>query len=105
MITFKWTRYYIDKKKPFPVYDWKVGEWTTFTVEVDGDNIVVNGHSMPVKYSNGEYAWQCRKTFIRAEGGAEGLYKMIEEGHDWNGYILNVVNWIENFGKIREALI
>lgn len=101
MITFKWRRYYIDKKKPFPVYDWKMGEWTEFTVEADGDNIVVNGHSMPVKESR-EYAWQCRKTFIRAEGGAQGLYKTIEKEHSWNGLVLDVVNWIENFGKTRK---
>lgn len=101
MITFRGRRYCIDRKKPFPVYDWKMGEWTTSIVEVDGDTIVVNGHSMPVEDSK-EYAWQCRKTFIRAKGGAQGLYRSIEKEHSWNGLILDVVNWIENFGKTRE---
>lgn len=98
---FRGRRYYIDKKKPFPSCNWKAGEWTEFTVKTDGDNIVVNGYSMPVKDDN-EYAFQCKKTFIKSQGGAQGLYRQIEKEHGWNGLILDVVNWIVNFGK-KEA--
>ena len=108
MITFKWRRYYIDKKKPFPAYDWKAGERTAFNIDVDGDNIVVNGYSMPVKEDKRftyTFTWSCKKTFIRAQGGAEGLYKFLDGGKDncWTAYVGDIVNWVVTFGKKQEV--
>ncbi len=88
----------IDKKKPFPRNNWESKGWTVFHVEVDGDNIVVDGYSMPVKKDR-EFAVSCKKTFIKAQGGAEGLYKCIDSWKGWNCHADEVCSWIVTFGK------
>lgn len=104
MTTFKARKMEIDRRKPFPRTNWKSGEWTVFNIDVDGDNIVVDGYSMPVKEDR-EFAFQCKKTFIKARGGAEGLYKFLDK--EKNGCMValvgNIVNWIVTFGKRKEV--
>lgn len=89
-----------DRKKPFPVYDWKEHERRDFTVEIDGENIIVDGYSMPVKEDR-EFTFSCKKSFIKAIHGAEGLYKFIdkEKSGAMECYVRNIVNWVMVYGK------
>lgn len=101
MMEVKALRLTIDKKKPFPRSNWESKGWTVFRVEVDEDNIVVDGYSMPVK-EDGEFAVSCKKTFVKAQGGAEGLYKRIDRWKSYSCIAGEVCSWIVTFGKRRE---
>ncbi len=75
-----------------------------FIVKVDGDNIIVDDYSMPVKKENGSFyafVFSAKKTSIKASGNAAELYDFIVKEKDgvFSCYIWNLVNWIINFGK------
>jgi hypothetical protein len=82
-------------------FDIELGERERdFTVEIDGENIIVDGYSMPVKEDR-EFTFSCKKSFIKAIHGAEGLYKFIDEEKSgaMECYVRNIVNWVLVYGK------
>ena len=94
--------YSIDKKKPFPVYDWKGDGWRDFIVEQKRESLVVDGYSIPIKEDN-EFVFSCKKTFIKARGGAEGLYQYLQNKHTACSFKSQLLSWIVTFGKREEG--
>lgn len=86
-------------------------EIRTWNIEADGDAIIIDGYSMPVKADESrQFVYQLRKTFIRAKGGLDGLVQYIRwEIGRWPEYqngqgVCQLVNWVTTYGKKKENI-
>lgn len=81
-------------------------EVKSWGISADGDNIIVDGYSMPVTEDpTREYVMQLRRKFIRATNGIDGLLKFMEREIEWTpDYqdgrgVTQIVNWVTTYGK------
>ena len=78
-------------------------------VSRDGDNLIVDGYSMPVEEDpTREFVFQLRKTFIRAKDGIDGLMRYMEREirqsptFQCGRGVCQIVNWVTTYGQKKE---
>lgn len=74
MITYTETAFNMEARKVEPV-----ARWTVETTAADLLTVSRNGEQKTVKIvPDDEFVYSLKKTYIRAAGGAEGLYKALD---------------------------
>lgn len=92
MITYTETAFNMETRQSEPV-----ARWTVETTAADLLTVSRNGEQKTVKIvPDAAFAYSLKKTYIRAAGGAEGLYKMLDRwaAEDFPAaLLLKVLRW------------
>ncbi len=86
-------------------------EVKSWDISADGNNIIVDGYSMPVEEDpTGEFVFQIRRKYIRANNGIDGLLKHIRweiersPVYQCGRGVTQIVNWVTTYGQKKENI-